>query len=193
MGIEIEAKMRLTDLPGMEVRLNELGAKQRGDVLETNTFFDTADQRLKTSDRGLRIRVETTAAGAQEVTVTHKGPRAHGKLKTRAETEVRVDDAREAAELLTVLGYRPVLTFEKRRRRWTLDGCAVELDTLPHLGEYIEIEGPDEQAVLDVREKLGLAEAPLIKTSYIAMMVTHLSENQIETNMVRFEASASPG
>ena len=193
LDIEIEAKMRLTDLPGVEARLGDVGARHRGEVLETNTYFDTVNQDLKSSDRGLRIRVEINPTGTREVTITHKGPRAHGKLKSRSESEVRVDDARQAAELLTAMGYRPVLTFEKRRRRWELDGCTVVLDTLPHLGDFIEIEGPDDQAVLEVRDKLGLGQTPIIKASYIAMMVTYLSEQHLETNMICFETSASPG
>jgi adenylate cyclase class IV len=48
----------------------------------------------------------------------------------------------------------------------------VELDELPHLGCFVEIEGPDEQSVLAVRDRLGLA-GPGITKSYLAMLDAH--------------------
>ena len=69
-----------------------------------------------------------------------------------------------------------MLSFEKRRETLELDGCKVELDELPHLGSFVEIEGPDEEAVLRVREKLGLADRPIVKTSYIALLMGYLQE-----------------
>ena len=191
MPIEIEAKMRLPDWSGIEDRLREVGAVEGIRVFEINTFFDTRENALKISDQGLRIRVEQAQGRDDLVTITHKGPRAHGKLKSRTETEVGVTDGRAAAELLAALGYLPVLSFEKRRAKWKLDGCSVELDELPHLGFYCEIEGPDDDSVLSVREKLGLADAPLIRASYIAMLLSYVRENHLRANMIRFEESES--
>lgn len=187
MGVEIEAKMRLNDLPALTKALNELGGERQIEFLETNTYFDNTRGTLKSTDQGLRIRIEQHADSSTRVTITHKGPRAHGKLKSRAETEVGVDDARDAADLLAVLGYAPVLTFEKRRCRWQLDGCSIELDTLPYLGDYVEIEGETDEAVLAVREKLGLSEAPLIKASYIAMLLTYAREHNLHDNVITFD------
>lgn len=190
MAIEIEAKMRLADRAAVEARLREVGATRDHDVEETNTFFDTRENALKAGDQGLRIRVERVQGQAERVVITHKGPRAHGKLKSRSETEVVVDDARAAGELLSALGFLPVLTFEKRRSRYHLDGCRVELDVLPYLGSYCEIEGPDDDTVLAVREKLGLAEAPLIRASYIAMLMTYIREHHLQQRVVRFDTPA---
>ncbi len=191
MPIEIEAKMRLIDAAAMRKRLDELSADLDADIVESNTYFDTNQGKLKSSDRGLRIRIERFADGEQKATITHKGPRAHGKLKSRAEYEVGIDDARAAAELLTELGYRPTMTFEKRRRRYLLDGCRIELDTLPHLGDFIEIEGKTDDAVIAVREKLGLADAPLIKASYIAMLSTYAQEHNLASTVINFEPEAA--
>lgn len=187
MSIEIEGKMRLSDPGAIERTLQSLQAEDAGEIFETNTFFDTRQGELKSGDQGLRIRVEKLADDQRQVTITHKGPRAHGQLKSRNETELRVENAHDAAQLLTELGYQPVLTFEKRRRRFVLDGCHVELDHLPYIGDFIEIEGPSDQAVFSVREKLGLANEPLVKTSYIAMLATYLREHHLATTIVRLE------
>ncbi|MEM8782917.1 MAG: class IV adenylate cyclase, partial [Planctomycetota bacterium] len=153
---------------------------------EMNTFFDDTNGRLKTSDQGLRVRIETHDDGDARIYVTHKGPRAHGQLKSRAETELSVSDADRAAALMGALGYHPVIAFEKRRHRFELDGCRVELDTLPRIGEFIEIEGPTEEAVMSVRDKLGLADEPLIKASYIALLQDHLRQQGQSVSVVRF-------
>jgi predicted adenylyl cyclase CyaB len=151
-----------------------------------NTVFDDPDGRLKTSDQGLRVRIETHGNGDILIYVTHKGPRSHGQLKSRAETELVVSDAEHAAALMGALGYHPVIAFQKRRHRFELDGCRVELDTLPYIGEFIEIEGPTEAEVMSVREKLGLADEPLIKASYIALLQDHLRQNHRSVSVVRF-------
>ncbi|NBC10575.1 MAG: class IV adenylate cyclase [Planctomycetes bacterium] len=183
---EIEAKMRVTDRAAMERLLEERGAAAVARLTETNTFFDTAEGRLKSTDQGLRVRVEQDLDNGRRAIITHKGPRAHGKLKSRSETEVVVDDPRKAAELLDALGFRPGLSFEKRRSRWKLEGCTIELDEVPYLGHFIEIEGPSDEAVLAVRDALGLADTPLIKSSYIAMLWTYLREHHISATHICF-------
>ncbi|MEO1235167.1 MAG: class IV adenylate cyclase [Planctomycetota bacterium] len=188
MMIEIEAKLRLTDPPALHEKLRELDAVRDRQMLETNTYFDRPDGELKTSDRGLRVRVELDkATGKSECLMTHKGPRAHGRLKSRSETEVGVSNARAAAQMLAVLGYQPVLTFEKRRTRYLLDGCRVEIDTLPYLGTFVEIEGSNEDDVVAVQEKLGLGDQPLIRASYIVMLATHLRENNVRSTVIKLE------
>ena len=195
MAIEIEAKMRLHHVDAVVARLTELGATKTAELSETNSYFDTPEGQLKTTDQGLRTRVEVTHPNtADEVittTITHKGPRAMGKLKSRFETELSVDNAKDAALLLAALGYQHVLSFEKRRVRYMLDGCTVELDELPVIGNFIEIEGDSDEVVIAVREKLGLADEPIIRSSYIAMLCTHLQEAHSEKTMVRFEDADS--
>ena len=49
-------------------------------------------------------------------------------------------------------------------------GCLVELDELPDIGAFVEVEGPDEKTVFAVSESLGLAGEP-ISESYLAMVL----------------------
>ena len=177
MIIEIEAKMRVEDRAGLESMLRSLQAVRVGKVIQRNIYFDDVGAGLRGSDQGLRIRIERTEDGSQtEVTLTHKGPRAAGSIKVRQETELSVDDPERATQLLDALGYRSVLMFEKRRDRWRLDECHVEIDTLPHLGCFLEIEGPSKETILAVRQKLGMAESPLVTKSYASLMAAFLDE-----------------
>ena len=190
MAIEIEAKMRLTDVPALEAKLTEAGAERGPVLLEVNTFYDTPDHRLKTADQGLRIRVERNVETDNEQTrITYKGPRAHGKVKSRTEIEFGILDASAASQLFAALGYEPVLSFEKKRRRWHLGGCAVEIDSLPLLGEFVEIEGPTDEKVLAVRRQLDMGDVPLLRPSYIAMLVTHLAEHGINEKYIGFDGA----
>ncbi len=190
MGIEIEAKMRVSDVAALEARLESAGAKRGRTVVELDRFFDTPQGSLKASDRGLRLRIERELNGPyQSVTITHKGPRDPGRLKRRPETElaVRNGDDQAAAELLTAMGYECGLSFEKRRTQWHLDDCRVDVDRLPYLGDFVEIEGPTDDAVLAVRHKLGLDQTPLVRDSYIAMLSTYLAENHLRADPIRLD------
>ena len=203
MSIEVEVKHRYDDHAGLERRLAELGATFHGSIHEVNIFFDKPDHSLRRSDQGLRLRVEVltpappdapTQAPKPEnniphtlLTVTHKGPRLHGPLKSRTETEVHVDDADKATTLLEALGFHRTLTFEKIRRRWLLDGCRVELDTVPILGKFVEIEGPSEPLVIATRAKIGLGNEPEERLSYITMIAHHIEQNGLKTKYVGFK------
>jgi adenylate cyclase class 2 len=176
--VEIEAKMAVPDLDAVRAKLRELCAEPAGRTLETNTFFDTEDRSLLAADEGLRLRRNLSQDdGTDEHVITYKGPRQHGKLKSRDEVELVVASSEDATQLLERLGFVRMLTFEKRRESWKLGGCKVELDELPYLGSFVEVEGPGEEPVLAVREQLGLADKAMVKTSYIGLLMGHLQEH----------------
>jgi adenylate cyclase class 2 len=191
MAVEIEAKMKVEDLVAVRARLQSAGATTVGDYLEQNVFFDTEDRSLLAADEGLRLRISTDTRTSKRIcTITFKGPRQHGQLKSRDETETTVGSFPAAASLLECLGYTKILSFEKRRQSWTFAGCKIELDELPILGSFVEIEGPKDEAVLKVRQELQLADRPLIKASYIAMLMTHLQERGDAKRDVTFPKEA---
>jgi len=185
MSVEVEAKMKLEYPASLQNKLESLGATLERRLIETNTYFDSSDNQFKASDQGLRVRVEVDQDTSHTQTVlTHKGPRSHGKLKTRSETELIVEGPGQAAQMLSALGYEAVLMFEKYRCRYLLDSCRIEIDTLPYLGTYVEIEADHEDAVLAAQSRLGMADVPLIRASYIAMLMTYLREHQIDDKTI---------
>jgi len=193
MPIELEVKLKVAELSPVRARLRELGAERVGQFLETNIFFDTEDRTLLAGDQGLRLRINRNVEdGRQDYTLTHKGPRQHGSMKNREETEVGVTEPDSAIELVGRLGYGQTLSFEKRRETWKLEGCKVELDELPFLGEYVEIEGPREEIIRQVQQKLGLGDCPMVKASYVALLNTHLQEQGEWGRMVQFPVSTIP-
>jgi len=188
MAIELEAKMAVADHLAVAVLLRQFAARKLGDHFEVNAFFDTEDRSLLAAGEGLRLRHELDFGTTRERhVITYKGPRQAGPLKSREEIEFEVSDAAAATILLERLGYVRTLSFEKRRQSWELDGCTVELDEVPYLGKFVEIEGPDEPTVMRVRERLQLSDRPLIKSSYISLLMTHLKERGEARQDVRFK------
>ena len=187
MANEIEAKMKIDGFDRVREALKKVGAKRVGSVLETNTFFDSPERSLVAKDSGLRLRRKRDDdSGKEEFIITVKGPQQSGELKNRPEAEVVVEDGDDAKAVLAALGYSPTLEFEKRRESWKVDQCKVELDELPVLGKFVEIEGPDEKAVMGVRERLGMKDEPLIRTGYATMLAKYLKEKGEAGGAIRF-------
>jgi adenylate cyclase, class 2 len=177
--MEIEAKLSVENHDVVRRAMSALKAKHLSLVLETNHILDTPDHALRAAGKGLRVRINHHLDDHhEEVVITVKGPLQPGPLKSREEHEMIVVDAKEAVQFLQTLGYVPVLSFQKRRETWELADCKVELDEVPHLGKFVEIEGPSESAVIQVQKKLNLADLPVIKTSYVAMIAKWMSENE---------------
>jgi len=173
MPLEIEAKFRLADAGALQARLREAGAKRVGKVLEENHFFDRPDGSLRAADRGLRVRMARSldeADAAQTALLTVKGPKQASELAPREAFDVQVAPADQIVPLLGALGFEHVMMFEKRRETWELDECLVELDELPELGRFAEIEGPSVEVVRAVQAKLGLGDGDMEEASYSKMV-----------------------
>jgi predicted adenylyl cyclase CyaB len=108
--------------------------------------------------------------------LTYKGAKEKSNYKKRQEIEIEVGDADTMQKLLSALGYEQKLCVEKKRRLWRFEGCEVALDKLRKLGDFVEIEGPDDKQIARVQESLGLSELKHIPKSYASMIVKKSSE-----------------
>jgi adenylate cyclase class 2 len=187
MALEIEAKMKVDDHEQVRSRLELLGAQPTGTHHETNIFFDTTEHVLRNGDRGLRLRIDYDPETARrEFIITYKGPRQEGEVKTREERELTVSSDANAIALLNGLGYQQQLSFQKRRHSFSFAGCKVELDEIPILGTFVEVEGPSQSAVMKVRDTLGLADQPMVQQSYIALLMAYVTEHNLAERSIEF-------
>ena len=178
--LEIEAKYRVASHEPIRKRLKSEGAESLGTVRETNEIFDAADGSLRLRGRGMRVRSTIDERTQQRcATMTFKGPVRPGPFKSREELEVDVSDAETASKILHRLGLVRVLRYEKRRESWQLNDCRVELDEPPHIGLFVEIEGPGETAITAVTARLGLDGAVHEKASYFGMLHAYCVEHAI--------------
>lgn len=175
MYTEIEAKLKVDSLEEVERRLGELGAEFVAEQSQADCHFDDADATMRKSDKCLRLRQQTIG----ETTfffLTYKGPKEKSNFKKREEIEIEITDAEAAEKLLSALGYEKGMVVEKTRRLWRLGRCEVALDHLELLGDFVEIEGPDDKSINDVQQSLGLAEIEHIAKSYAALIKAKLDE-----------------
>jgi adenylate cyclase class 2 len=169
MYLEIEAKLKVDSLPEIEHKLAELGAEFLAEQLQTDYHFDDANATLTKTDRCLRLRKQMVGK-SESFFLTYKGAKEKSNLKRRQEIEIEIKDADSVRKLLSALGYEQALIIEKKRRLWQLDNCEVALDQLRLLGDFVEIEGPDEEKIAAVQKSLGLTDLPHITESYASLV-----------------------
>ena len=190
--LEIEAKFRVASHEPVRKRLRTLGATFLGRVLESNRILDRPDGSLRRVGRGLRIR--STVAdddGKTTATLTLKGPLRAGMFKSREELEIEISSPETAGNILKTLGFVSILTYQKRRESWSLGECRIELDEPPHIGLFVEIEGPGESAIRSAGSDLGLDRVGHIAESYVRMLMNYCVEHGITDRTLRLPVPPS--
>lgn len=187
MALEIEAKLRVDSHDVVREALSDHGAISVGNVVETNHIYDRPDGSLRSRGCALRLRTAVSDNGEScPATLTVKGPAMSGPLKSREEIEIRIERPDDGRRMLALMGFEEVMRFAKRRESWSLDGCRVELDTLPLIGTFVEIEGQDVEAVSRVQQRLGLGSLTHIPTSYIGLLRSYCEANDIDWRRIEF-------
>jgi len=185
MGVEIEAKVKMEDLPGAAKRLAALGAEHADDFAHVDIYYGGGGGMIKRGC-GLRLRRERGRSG-EKVWLTYKGPKEKGRFKTRKELEVEVGDGSAMDELLEEIGLRRELVIEKRRSLWVYKGCKVCLDELPLLGGFVEVEGEGEAVIAKVLEDLGFEALEHINEGYACLVRRRLEESGAAGRRAVFE------
>ena len=162
--LEQEVKFHIPDLPGLQEKLEGLGAElEQPRTYERNLRFDNSGGDLSAMYQVLRLRHDTRSR------LTYKGSSdLNREVNARQELEVEVSDFETAQEILEALGYEVVVIYEKHRSAYMLGNVEVSLDEMP-FGTFIEIEGPDTDSVRDAAEKLGVAWEERIVLGYMTM------------------------
>ena len=171
MPDEIESKIRVPCHAPVREKLKRAQAEYVGLVLETNHLFDDAEASLLQSGCGLRVRECRTLDGPDHpATLTYKGPPRPGIYKRRTEIEVRIEDPAAMIDILTQLGFSEHLQFEKKRESWQMRDCRIELDELPEIGCFVEVEGSGEDEIKAALSWLGLTGSDPLRETYAALL-----------------------
>ena len=192
VNIEIEAKVRVAQFEAFRADLLALGAERISHVHERNLIFDRSCGELRKRGERLRLRIQRDLEEEDASPIlTFKGKRIRGEdLKQRPEVEVGVTDSDNAEQLLCAMGFDCIFSYEKRRESWSLGDCGVELDEVPLLGRFVEVEGSDPGCVRETLDALGLANRPTIRRGYVGLLRRHLRKAGIERRHVSFDDSA---
>ena len=183
MNYEVEQKHRAGDVSALEARLAVRGVAIEPPTVQSDRYFAHPSRDFAQTDEALRIR---TAGGRSFV--TYKGPKLDATTKTRRELEFPLHDndidGSQFAELLTALGFRPVATVRKSRRKFyiSLTGHEVEgaIDDVDGVGTFVELELSADEAALDqtkqiIRELASELElGPTERRSYLEMLLMRI-------------------
>jgi len=140
---EIEVKFLNIDPDDLEIKLRGMGATKVGEFFYRWSTFDYPDWRLDKAASWLRLRDE-----GDKIMLTFKqrlGADAHDGTTNDTgmeEVEVAVSSFEGTVDLLHRLGFVEKHYAEKRRARYERDGVEYDIDTLPEVKPYLEIEAP---------------------------------------------------
>ncbi|ARN55827.1 class IV adenylate cyclase [Sedimentisphaera salicampi] len=187
MSMEIEYKAKLDSLSIFLEKLSRKGAVLGSSVLQRDYYFDDNDASVYSRGESLRLRKEKDLnTGKDDCWLCFKGKREDSKIKTRSENETRIDNFPEMKLILEGLGYSVSLAFEKKRFHWHFQNCLICIDTLPHIGDFVEVEGEDEESVNAVCTELELS-LPPEKCSYAEAVVKKCEEKGFHKRCFFFE------
>ena len=154
---EIEAKILEVDGKQLEARLRKLGAKKVGKRSVNSLFFDFPNNSLKKKKAVLRLRLD-----GKKSFLTLKRKRGKSKLKELDEFQVEVSDFKETKKILSLAGLVEKRAIKKTRTTFKLGRASIEIDKLPGIPLFAEIEAPSAKQVVATAKKLGFSEKRLL-------------------------------
>ncbi len=154
--MEVEIKAPAPE--GIESRLAELQAEFREEVIEEDLYFNHPCRDFAKTDEAIRIR---KTLREEEITITYKGPKVDKDTKSREEVNLNVSSFESAELLLRKLSFVPVASVKKRRRYYRIGDVTICVDSVEHLGNYVEVECIGEydecrEKVMEIASKMGL-------------------------------------
>jgi homotetrameric cytidine deaminase len=138
----------------------ELGAEDRGEIAQRDTYFVTVGGRLK-----LREQTPGETELIQYRRADEAGPRT---------SEFRVVPVGQAEPLREALdaALGTLVSVEKSRRLLIWDGVRIHLDEVEGLGSFVELEAPGEgEPLVRLRAKLEIDDESLVAQSYSDLLL----------------------
>ena len=146
MHTEYEVRVLEIDVEEFSKKLEEIGAKKEWDLVQKRYVYDFIP---KEENRWIRLRTN-----GKKTTLTIKDV-VTSKIDGTHELEIEVDNFERCNLMLKELGYVPKGYQENRRVQYSYQGVEIDIDSWPLIPDYLEIEGPSEEAVYNALESLG--------------------------------------
>lgn len=183
--LEVELKFPLIDPAPVREKLLALGFITAGRVFEYNLLLDTPGGELTASGRLLRLRRDRSVRLTFKER-TQPGEPVDDRYKVRIESELELLDLETMRHVFHRLGYTSERVYEKYREHFTLgNGISAEIDTLPYLGHFLELEAPPGEIEI-LAEKLGLRAADGLRETYYQLFHDYCVRNGLEARDIRF-------
>ena len=176
-NVEYEARVLEINHDEIIKKLEALGAKKVFESLQQRYVYD-----LKPKEENRWIRLRTNG---KKTTLTIKSIESQTISGTK-EQEIEVDDFDKTNEILETLGFKNRGFQENKRIQYVLDGIEIDLDRWPLIPEYLEIEGPDEESVIEMLKKLGITQDEIV-TLDVASIYEHYGYGDLAKQNLSFE------
>lgn len=163
--VEIEVKVRISDLKKIKERIETQGARcVRSRHLEENTLYDFTDRSLYAKQHAVRLR-----SVDKKTFLTFKGAKQKSrKFKIREEFETEVKNKKQLEKILQSMGLKPVFRYQKHRTVYRKKNLKISLDETS-VGNFLELEGSQSDIVRFAKE-LDISKQEFIKADYIQLM-----------------------
>ena len=147
---EIEVKILEVDVNAIRKTLLRLGAKKILDDELNYVILDDKEKNLFKEKKLFRVRRSNNTAH-----LCFKNKAKRGKLRESEETEVAVDNYEDTIKILRELGFTTRHKGEKHRESYLIEKVRYELDTIPGIPTFLEIEADNEEDLIKGIEKIG--------------------------------------
>ena len=146
MKNEIEAQFLDIDKDAIRAKLKAVGATlEKPEILMRRVVFDTGGHSFA------RVRDE-----GDKIVMTYKNISDDYSILGTKEVNIEVSNYDDAIALLQGCGLEIKARQETKREIWKFGEVEICIDTWPWLPTFIELEGPTENSVWSLAEKLGL-------------------------------------
>lgn len=147
---EVEAKVLEMNVKELEKRLKKIGARKTFEGGMRALYFDYSGEPLKKAGIVLRLRKENSTGR-----LTIKANITREKVKTADETEVMCNFNKTLKEL-TAAGLKVFKEVKKHRTEYLNGKFHYEIDKLPGIPAYLEVEAENASGVMKALKLLGI-------------------------------------
>ena len=177
MNTEYEIRVLEIDKDKLIKRLNELNAKFIGEFNQKRYVYNIIP---KTDGRWLRLRTN-----GKKTTLTYKSVEKNSIDGTK-ELEIEVEDFEKTNNLLELVGVKNKGYQENNRIQYILDGVEIDIDSWPLIPTYVEIEGENEESVLNILKKIAIDDKKVTTLDVQSIYKEIYNIDIIEINILKF-------
>lgn len=149
MNTEYEIRVIDIDKEYMIKKLEKCGAKKIGEYNQKRYVYD---MKPKNDSQWLRLRTD-----GYKTTLTYKNI-IKDTIDGTKELEVEVSDFEKTNNLLEIMGYINKGYQENNRIKYELNNVEIDIDTWPMIPTYMEIEGKNEEDIMNIVKLLNIDE-----------------------------------
>ncbi|MFA6074101.1 MAG: class IV adenylate cyclase [Candidatus Woesearchaeota archaeon] len=134
---EIELKILEINIKQIDKKILALGGVKKGKFFVKSESYDFSNKLIKEKNELLRLR---QVGDKVELTYKQHG-RKEGKFKVCNELEINPSNFKKTKEILNALDLKTQNYWEKYRTSYVLGNVKLEIDELPGIPPFLELEG----------------------------------------------------